>query len=305
MPESTSNKKKYSRDSVPANHWARRYRMITSIDDLKSLRFWKAVGAEFLGTLLLVIVGCGSCVAWDADNKVVQIAFCFGLSVATIVWSIGHVSGGHINPAVTCAFFITRQISLARAVLYIVVQCLGAIIGAGLLKGMTPTRRQDSLGATVPHNDVDGGKAFGIEFFITFILIFTIFATCDKKRKDLGGSFPLSIGLSVTMCHLFAIQFTGASMNTARSFGPAVVMGIWDKHWVYWLAPPLGACCAALLYDNVFSMNASLEKARGFLLSSDYDHEDFPAKRKKVKVIHEEAEEQLNVDMNQKTSETA
>ncbi|KAK3086071.1 hypothetical protein FSP39_013066 [Pinctada imbricata] len=273
-----------------SDHWKTKYRMVTSIDDLRSLRFWKAVAAEFVGTLLLVFVGCGSCIQWVKDTDVVQISLCFGLSVATIVWIIGHVSGGHINPAVTTAFFITRRISLARAVMYIVSQCVGAIIGAGILKGVTPPGKWGSLGATLLHEEMDGGKAFGVELFITIVLVLTVFATCDKRRKDLNGSFPLSIGLSITMCHLFAVRYTGASMNTARSFGPAVVMAIWTDHWVYWLGPLLGGIIAGLLYDNTFAVNASLEKARGFLLSSDYDTENFPPKKSKIKIIEEEAE---------------
>lgn len=207
---------------LPDDHILVRYRMVTSLDDVKSLRFWKAVGAEFLGTLLLVLVGCGTCVTLrksyteiegrdvvvvnDYTEGVVRIALGFGLSVATIIWCVGHVSGGHINPAVTCAFFITRRISLARALIYIVAQCIGAIIGAGILRGLTPEAHRHALGATLLHPSVDGGQGFGVEFFITIILVLTIFATSDKKRRDLNGSFPLTIGLAVAMCHLFAVS---------------------------------------------------------------------------------------------------
>lgn len=267
--------------------------MATSLDDIRSLRFWRAVGAELLGTLILTMIGCGSVVTWDDDGKLVQIALCFGLSVATAVWIIGHVSGGHINPAVTVGFFVTRRISLARAIFYLLSQCIGAIIGAAFLYGLTPAsyRHKGSLGLTKVNPELTGAQAFGVEFFITLILVLTVFASCDKKRKDLNGSFPLSIGLSVTMCHLFAIQYTGSSMNTARSFGPAVIMNYWEYHWVYWLGPLLGGLVAGLLYDNVFAMNASLMKARGFLLSSQYDSEKFPASKPKIRVIEEEDEE--------------
>jgi aquaporin-4 len=182
--------------------------MVTSLDDIKSFRFWRAVVAEFWGTLLLTMVGCGSVVTWDKDGKLVQIALCFGLSVATVVWIIGHVSGGHINPAVTVAFFITRRISLARAIFYVISQCIGAVVGAALLFGLTPAshRNQGSLGVTKVNPELTGAQAFGVEFFVTIVLVLTVFASCDKKRKDLNGSFPLSIGLSVTMCHLFAVS---------------------------------------------------------------------------------------------------
>ncbi|KAL5022665.1 hypothetical protein ScPMuIL_001820 [Solemya velum] len=315
-----SKPNKKHNDKLPDDHILVRYRMVTSLDDVKSLRFWKAVGAEFLGTLLLVLIGCGSCVTLgkeytelegqqivvikDGSEGVVRIALGFGLSVATIVWCVGHVSGGHINPAVTCAFFITRRISLARALIYILAQCIGAIIGAGVLRGLTPEEHRHALGATLLHSSVDGGKGFGVEFFITIVLVLTIFATSDKKRRDLNGSFPLTIGLAVAMCHLFAVPYTGASMNTARSFGPAVVMGEWEDHWVYWVGPILGGIIAGLLYDNVFASNASLSKARGFLLSSDYDSEKFPPQRNRIKIIEEETEE-LQPDQNKDSNMTS
>lgn len=193
-----------------------RYRMVTSVDDIKSLRFWKAVIAELIGTLLLVMIGCGSYTAWENQNdthqissaaRIVQISLCIGLGIATLVWVFGHVSGGHLNPSVTMAFFITRRISLARAIMYVVGQCVGAIIGAGLLKGMTPSNYTGNLGATVLQHGMNGGKGFGVEFFITFVLVLTVFAASDKHRKDLRGSFPLSVGLAYTFCHLFAVSF--------------------------------------------------------------------------------------------------
>ena len=178
--------------------------MLTSIDDLRSLRFWKAVAAECLGSLLLVLVGCGSCVDWDTENKVVRVSMCFGLAYATIIWTFYHVSGGHINPSVTFAHFVTRRVSLARAGLYIVAQLIGALIGAGILKGLTPSSRGGA--ATKLHQEMNSGQGFGVELFITFFLVLTYFATYDKKRKDISGSFPLTIGLAIAACHLFAVS---------------------------------------------------------------------------------------------------
>uniref|UniRef100_A0A2C9JL65 Aquaporin n=1 Tax=Biomphalaria glabrata TaxID=6526 RepID=A0A2C9JL65_BIOGL len=111
-------------------------------------------------------------------------------------------------------------------------QLIGAVVGAGILLGLTPEKDQSALGMTLVHDKISVGQAVGVELFITFVLVFTVFASCDNKRKDLNGSAPLAIGLSVTMCHLWAIDYTGSSMNTARSFGPALVMGTWDNHWV-------------------------------------------------------------------------
>ena len=185
-------------------------RMATSLEDIRSLMFWKAIFAEFLGTWLLVLIGTGSCIQDWQDDKldVVQIAFSFGLTVATIVWNIGHISGGHINPAVTCAMLITRKISLIRALLFIIAQLVGAIIGSALLKALTPQEMRGLLGVTKPATGITEGMAVGTEFFITFALVLTVFAACDTKRTDLNGSFPLTIGLAVTMAHLWAVGYT-------------------------------------------------------------------------------------------------
>ncbi|XP_041377056.1 aquaporin-5-like [Gigantopelta aegis] len=267
-------------------------RMVTSLDDIQSLRFWKAIAAEFLGTFLLVFVGCGSCITINDDAKptVVQIALCFGLSVATIVWSICHISGGHINPAVTTAMFAARKISLARMVFYVIFQLVGAVVGAGLLLGVTPESNAGTLGMTQLAEGVDPGMGLGVEIFITFVLVFTVFASVDSRRKDLNGSTPLSIGLSVTMCHLFAVPYTGSSMNVARSFGPAMVMWKWNNHWVYWVGPLAGGLVAGLLYETLFATNASIIKAKACILSSDYDEEKYEAQKVKIRIIDESVE---------------
>ena len=137
----------------------------------------------------------------------VQISLAFGLSVATIVWMIAGVSGGHINPAVTVAMLTARRISIARALAYVIAQCLGAIVGAAVLKGVTPDEVKSDLGLTLVHNSfpLSTGQGFVVELIITFVLVMTVFATCDAHRNDLHGSGPLAIGLSVTMCHLAAV----------------------------------------------------------------------------------------------------
>ena len=184
--------------------------MGTSLDDLKSPLFWRAVVAELLGTTFLVLLGAGSCMVWDTDNETppsdLHVAVAFGLAVATIVWSIGHLSGGHINPSVTAGFLVTRRVSLVRAVLFIIAQILGASLGAGILLGITPEEYRGTMGVTLPHKDIGVGTALGVELLITFVFVFTVFATTDEKRKDLNGSGPLAIGLSVVVCHLFAVS---------------------------------------------------------------------------------------------------
>lgn len=206
----------------------------SSLDDLRSGYFWLALVAELLGTALLVLVGCGSCLggsvvpdptagsseeldiltprssaSWEKSEPTkLQISLAFGLAVSTSVWVFAHVSGGHINPAVTLAMLCARRISIVRAVLYILAQCIGAVIGAGLLAALTPVSLRSGLGSTSIDPLLTKQQGFGIEASITFVLVLTVFACCDTKRTDLNGSAPLTIGLAVTLCHLFAVSFS-------------------------------------------------------------------------------------------------
>lgn len=183
----------------------------SNVGDLKSGKFWVALLAEFIGTGLLVTVACGACFA---GSTIPGISLAFGLAVATIVWAIAHVSGGHINPAVTAGFLVTRKISLVRALFYIVSQSIGALAGAGFLQVVTPRNETSglgpnpTLGTSTPPGDgsVSRFQVLLIEAAITFVLVFTVFATCDPRRKGFNGSGPLAIGLSVTVGHLWAVS---------------------------------------------------------------------------------------------------
>jgi len=223
----------------------------------------KALIAECLGTLLLVFIGCGSCMSGDTDDDIshqaqyVRIALCFGVTVATIAQTIGHVSGCHINPAVTAGLITGAKIGLVKGLLYIVAQSLGAILGAGILKVFVsdPVRGYSGLGCTGFNEAIiSSGQAFGIEFMITMVLVLVVFGADadDNNAASVKGSPPLAIGLSITTCHLFAIPLTGSSMNPARSLGPSVVAGCWSNHWVYWLGPIAGGVAAALIYQLTF-----------------------------------------------------
>ncbi|KAF0291305.1 Aquaporin AQPAe.a [Amphibalanus amphitrite] len=117
---------------------------------------------------------------------------------------------------------------------------------------LTPAGIQGSLGMTQVHPELTAAQGFGIEVLITFVLVFVVFGVCDEKRTDVLGAGPLAIGLAVTTCHVGALKCTGASMNPARSFGPAVVTGIWANHWVFWAGPLLGGLLAAVLYSLAF-----------------------------------------------------
>ncbi|KAM8967557.1 aquaporin-4 [Pelodytes ibericus] len=226
--------------------------------------FWKAVTGEFLAMLIFVLLSCGSTINWSTKENpqppdLVLIALCFGLSIGTLVQCFGHISGAHINPAVTLAMVCMRKISLAKSAFYILAQCLGAIAGAGILFLVTPSDVAGNLGVTKVNGNLSSGHGLVVELLITFQLVFTICASCDSKRNDITGSVALAIGFSVAIGHLFAINYTGASMNPARSFGPAVIMNIWESHWVYWVGPIVGAVAAGTLYEYVFCPDPELK----------------------------------------------
>lgn len=228
--------------------------------------FWRAVSGEYLATLIFVLLGVGSTINWNAGKEnpppadLVLISLCFGLSIATMVQCFGHISGGHINPAVTAAMVVTRKLSLAKALFYVVAQCLGAITGAGILFMVTPASVRGSFGVNNVNADISLGHGLLVEIIITFELVFTVFATCDPKRTDLSGSAALAIGLAVAIGHLFAIPYTGASMNPARSLGPAVVTLRFENHWVYWLGPLLGGMLAAGFYEYLYCPDPEIKK---------------------------------------------
>ncbi|XP_038952510.1 aquaporin-4 isoform X7 [Rattus norvegicus] len=229
-------------DGAAARRWGKcgppcsRESIMVAFKGVWTQAFWKAVTAEFLAMLIFVLLSVGSTINWGGSENplpvdMVLISLCFGLSIATMVQCFGHISGGHINPAVTVAMVCTRKISIAKSVFYITAQCLGAIIGAGILYLVTPPSVVGGLGVTTVHGNLTAGHGLLVELIITFQLVFTIFASCDSKRTDVTGSVALAIGFSVAIGHLFAINYTGASMNPARSFGPAVIMGNWENHW--------------------------------------------------------------------------
>merc|ERR1719220_2199018 len=233
---------------------------------LGDLRKWRhlvrSVVAEFAGTLALVLIGCGSCAggdqgeaAIDDQANTVRISLCFGLILASLAQGLGHVSGAHLNPAVTLGLWLGRQVGLLRGLLYVGAQCGGAVAGSAVLRVLLPEdlRGSDGLGITMPSHLVGLGQAVAIEALITGLLVLVVFAVAGDpgNSASLKGSVPLAIGLTVGACHLFAVPLTGSSMNPARSLGPAAVLGNFSNHWVYWVGPLLGGTVAAIFYQVV------------------------------------------------------
>jgi len=214
--------------------------------------------AEALGPFALVFVGAGSIViaSGNANIGLIEIAFAHGLAIALLISALGHISGGHFNPAVTAGFWVTRRISTTLAIGYVLAQLAGGILGAVALVLLFPEglREASNLGTPALGPGIDFGKGVGIEIILTFFLVLVIFGTAvDRRSANLGG---LAIGLTVTMDILAGGPLTGAAMNPARALGPALLTGNWDDHLVWWIGPIIGGVIAAMLYHYLFSEEA-------------------------------------------------
>ena len=202
----------------------------------------KPLLAESIGTFVLVLVGCGAIVAHELYGTPddTGIALSFGLVVAVMVATFGGVSGAHLNPAVTVAAAVTGRFSWRLAPAYVVAQCTGAVLAAGVLRVVAGTTTH--LGATSP--SVAWPRALLIEVLITFVLMAVIVAVSSDRRLNTAAAGAV-IGATVALASLWAGPFTGASMNPARSFGPALVSGHLGGLWLYVVGPIMGAALGA------------------------------------------------------------
>jgi len=260
---------------------------------------FRQLAAEFIATMMFVWGGCGAAISsnrWD-DNAfligpaaLTSIALAFGLSISVLAYMIGHISGGHINPAVTLAFVLLRLQSVVSGGLFIIAQLLGAVMGALILWGQNASITQNcddpafsaslshdsgvceqsrlpdgtygpafGLGVNTVDAQVSSGCAFFIEMMGTFLLVLTVLMVAVHKKSGAGNTAPIAIGWAVLVCHLQLIPYTGCGINPARSFGPMVVtafggMNKWQRGWwVYYTAPFLGSALATAAYYFVFA----------------------------------------------------
>ncbi|KLN59129.1 porin [Kiloniella spongiae] len=220
----------------------------------------KAYGAEFLGTFWLVFGGCGSAVLAagipDLGIGFVGVSLAFGLTVVTMAYAVGHISGGHFNPAVTLGLWAGGKFEAGQILPYWIAQLIGGIAAAGLLY---------VIASGIPDFSVNGGFAsngYGehspmgysmisgllIEVLLTFFFLFIILGVTDEKAP--AGFAPLAIGLALVLIHLISIPITNTSVNPARSTGPALFVGGWalEQLWLFWVAPLLGALAAGFSY---------------------------------------------------------
>ena len=210
----------------------------------------RALAAEAIGTFALVFAGCGAIVT-DSVHRgsigAVGISLVFGLIIMVMVYATGHLSGAHINPAVTIAFTLTRHFPVRDALAYIAAQLVGATVAAYVLLAAW-SAKPAHLGATVP--SVGAGTALLYEIVLSAFLMFVIVAVATDTRA-VGAAAALAIGGTVGLDALFGGPSTGASMNPARSFGPALASGTWHDFWIYLVSPVVGAALGALAYQLV------------------------------------------------------
>ena len=212
---------------------------------------YRKLVAEFIGTFTLVFAGVGAVLETQGTN-LVAVAIAHGVAIAVMGTVFGPISGGAFNPAVTIGLWVTRRLPALDVVAFIVVQLLGGIAAAFVLSSVFDETLQDQvkLGATLLAPGVSPVQAIVIELLLTFFLVIAIFGTAlDSRAPKLGA---LLIGLTIAMDIAAAGPMTGASMNPARTLGPALVHGEWADHAVYWIGPILGAVMAALLYEFAF-----------------------------------------------------
>jgi MIP family channel proteins len=214
--------------------------------------------AEFVGTYALIFMGAGSICAAHFLNTTNQvslgllgIAVAHGLAIGIMVTAVGHISGGHFNPAVTIGFWVTRRLGTLDSILYWIAQLAGATAAAYSLRGLIPedTWRAVQIGAPDLAHDFSRTSGMFLEGILTFFLVFVVFGTAVDPRGAFNKIAGFAIGLTITMDILIGGPFTGAAMNPARAFGPELAAHYWHNAGVYWVGPLLGGVLAASIYD--------------------------------------------------------
>jgi aquaporin TIP len=207
--------------------------------------------AEFVGAFALTFIGAGA-IAAGAD--LVGVALAHGLVIAVMVSAVGHISGGHFNPAVTFGFLITGRMAFGLAGAYWLAQLAGGTLASLLLAGILPEEIRDAVnhGAPALAAEIGAGAGFLVEAVLTFFLVWVIFATAADERGTFKSIAGLAIGFTITLDVLMGGPLTGATMNPARAFGPQAVGGEWGDAWIWYLGPLVGGAAAALLYEWLY-----------------------------------------------------
>lgn len=207
--------------------------------------------AELLGTMTLVLIGCGSAVLTEGIG-VVGIALAFGFTITAMVYTFGHISGAHFNPAVTIGMITIKRISTKEGLLYILFQCIGAIIGAGILYLIASGKPGEHGIGQTGYSAYSTLAAFATEAIMTMFLLMTIFAA--TSHAEISGFVGIIVGLLITALVLMGFSVSGTGINPARSLGPALIAGgtALEQLWLYIVAPITGAIIAAGIWRGVF-----------------------------------------------------
>ena len=229
------------------------------MDELKNIANLKSSAAEFVAVLLFVFIGAGVVVSTGTltqemtPARLTAIALAHGLTICMLVYATAHISGGHINPAVTIATMITGKTPAIKGVMFIIAQLLGGIVGAYLLYIAVPSVAHGSLGAHALAPGVSITSGLIAETALTFVLVFIVFATATDDRA-IGSMAPFAIGLAVLVAHLVAVPLTGTGINPARSLGPAIATQEFTNIWIYFVGPVIGAVLAGIVYQYVLAV---------------------------------------------------
>lgn len=215
--------------------------------------------AEFFGAFAVIFISAGAICADQSlhlQNElglgILGIATASGLAYAVMISAIGHISGGHLNPAVTIGYWVTKRISTLDAILYWIAQLLGATAAAWALSAILSESIWRPVGLGAPSLASDFTRLHGIvlEAVATFVLVFVVFATAVDPRNRFAAISGFAVGLTITMGTLVAAPFTGAALNPARAFAPALVAHHWMNHGVYWVGPLVGGVLAGWFYNS-------------------------------------------------------
>jgi aquaporin TIP len=212
--------------------------------------------AEFIGTFTLIFIGGGAGIAvgiyLPTAGNLVAVGLANGLAIGIMVTNLGHISGGHFNPAITLGFLTSRRITAPLAGLYWAAQLLGAAAAAFILRALTSQFAVRKGAIPIPAKHVTDGKAFVFELILTFFLVWAVWATAVDPRGAFKAIAGLAIGLTITIDVIMGGRFTGAAMNPARAFGPELAGKLWTSWWVYWIGPITGAVLASWLYEYLY-----------------------------------------------------
>jgi MIP family channel proteins len=210
--------------------------------------------AEFIGTFALVFIGCGAILAAGPTPEpgLVGVAFAFGLAVAVMVSAVGHISGGHFNPAITLGFLVTGRLHPLLTVVYWIAQFAGAIAAAALLRWFFNDATEGNLGSPVLNPAIEPEVGLIIEAILTFFLVWVFFATAADPRGTFKSIAGLAIGFTITMGILMGGSLTGGAMNPARALGPELLSNTWDDFWIWYVGPLAGGVIAAVAYEVLY-----------------------------------------------------